>query len=82
MRICAPSGRMAMNNWSGGGSRLHPSVPYFAGEFGEPVAFTCGALPEMLSDARMLNEVGPALRDVVRDLELKTGRSSALARRG
>ncbi|WP_050928146.1 IclR family transcriptional regulator [Aestuariivita boseongensis] len=58
------------------------SVPYFAGEFGEPVAFTCGALPEMLSDARMLNEVGPALRDVVRDLELKTGRSSALARRG
>ncbi|MCE8009780.1 IclR family transcriptional regulator [Aestuariivita sp.] len=58
------------------------SVPYYAGEFGEPVAFTCGALPEMLSDARMRDEVGPDLRQVVRDLELKTGRSTALARRG
>jgi DNA-binding IclR family transcriptional regulator len=58
------------------------SVPYFAGEFGEPVAFTCGALPEMLDYARMQEEVGPALHAVVRDLETKTGRSSALHRRG
>ena len=58
------------------------SVPYYAGEFGEPVAFSCGALPDMLGDARMTDEVGPALRDVVRDLELKTGRSSAMSRRG
>lgn len=58
------------------------SVPFHAGEFGEPVAFSCGALPEMLSDERMLTEVGPALRDAVRDLERRTGRAGALARRG
>lgn len=58
------------------------SVPFFAGEFGGPVAFTCGATPEMLSEARMAEEVGPALREVVRDLEHKTGRSGALMRRG
>lgn len=58
------------------------SVPYFAVEFGEPVAFSCGAVPDMLSDARMLEQVGPALRDTVRALELQTGRNSALHRRG
>lgn len=58
------------------------SVPYFALEFGAPVSISCGALPEMLSDARMLAEVGPALRDVVRDLEQRTGHAPALARRG
>lgn len=63
--------------------RIHAvSVPYFAGEYGAPVAFTCGALPDMLSVERMENEVGPALRDLVRDLETRTGRSPALARRG
>jgi len=46
------------------------------------VAFSCGALPEMLSDERMLTEVGPALRDAVRDLDRRTGRAGALARRG
>ena len=58
------------------------TVPYFASEFGEPVAFSCGALPETLPDARMLSEVGPALRDLVRDLEHRTGHAPALARRG
>lgn len=47
--------------------------PYHASTLGEPVVFTCGATPEMLSDARILGEVGPALRDVVRNLEQQTG---------
>ena len=58
------------------------SVPYFAGEFGESVAFTCGALPSDLPDARMVSQVGPALRDTVRALETQTGHAPALARRG
>ena len=58
------------------------SVPYFATEFGESVAFTCGALPRDLPDARIMDEVGPALRDTVRALENRTGHASALARRG
>lgn len=58
------------------------SVPYYAGEFGESVAFTCGALPRDLPDTRMLAEVGPALHDTVRALESRTGHAPALARRG
>ena len=58
------------------------SVPFSAGEFGEPAAFTCGALPDMLDDARMEHEVGPKLRDAVRAIETRTGRSQALLRRG
>ncbi|NSX54995.1 IclR family transcriptional regulator [Parasulfitobacter algicola] len=58
------------------------AVPFHAQEFGEPVAFSCGALPEALTDDRMCNDVGPALRDSVRELERITGRSPALVRRG
>lgn len=58
------------------------SVPFYAGEFGEPAAFSCGALPTILNDHRMENEVGPKLRDTVRALEARTGRSPALLRRG
>jgi DNA-binding IclR family transcriptional regulator len=58
------------------------SVPYYAGEFGEAVAFTCGALPKDLTDARAMAEVGPALRDTVRALERRTGHPAALTRRG
>lgn len=58
------------------------SVPFHAGEFGEPVAFSCGALPEILNDDRMEYEVGPKLRDAVRALETRTGRSPALLKRG
>jgi DNA-binding IclR family transcriptional regulator len=58
------------------------SVPYYADEFSESVAFTCGALPRDLPDDRMLAEVGPALRDAVRQLERRTGLPPALARRG
>lgn len=58
------------------------SVPFHAGEFGEPATFTCGALPEMLSDERMMHGVGPKLREAVRALEIRTGRSPALLKRG
>lgn len=47
--------------------------PYYASELGEPVVFTCGAAPEMLSAERVICEVGPALKKVVRELEQKTG---------
>lgn len=47
--------------------------PFHASTLGEPVVFTCGATPEMLSDKRIAEEVGPALREFVRDLELQTG---------
>lgn len=58
------------------------SVPYFATEFGEPVAFTCGAQPRDLTNERMQTQVGPALRDTVRALETQTGHAPALTRRG
>ena len=58
------------------------AVPYMAREYGEPIAFSCGALPEMLSDERISDEVGPGLRELVRGLETKTGQVSALARKG
>lgn len=58
------------------------SVPFHAGEFGESAAFSCGALPDMLDDTRMEKEVGPKLRDVVRAIEARTGRSPAMLRRG
>ena len=57
------------------------SVPYDAGEFGEAVAFTCGATPDALPTARMHAEVGPALHRLVKALELRTGRAPALSRR-
>ncbi|SFD55067.1 transcriptional regulator [Sulfitobacter brevis] len=58
------------------------SVPYYAGEFGEAVAFTCGALPDDLPDSRILSEVGPALRTVVNTIEHRLGRAPSLSRRG
>jgi DNA-binding IclR family transcriptional regulator len=64
------------------GSLSAVSVPYFAGDFGAHVAFSCKGLPAMLPDVRMREEVGPALRDLVRELEKRTGEAPALARRG
>jgi DNA-binding IclR family transcriptional regulator len=58
------------------------SVPYFASEFGESVAFTCGALPRDLSDKRIMTDVGPALRGAVREFEARSGHAPALTRRG
>ncbi len=52
--------------------------PYFASDLGEPVVFTCGAVPETLTDERIITEVGPALRDIIRDLEMKTGSARLL----
>ncbi|KEJ89700.1 IclR family transcriptional regulator [Sulfitobacter donghicola] len=57
------------------------SVPYYAAEFGEAVAFTCGATPQELPQERMTNDVGPALHALVQNLEQRTGRIPALSRR-
>jgi DNA-binding IclR family transcriptional regulator len=49
------------------------AVPFLARELGEPVIFTCGAMPEALPVVRMQGEVGPKLLRCVRDLELMMG---------
>jgi len=58
------------------------SVPYYANEFGEAVAFTCGGTPDALPRKRMQNDVGPALHALVKELENRTGCAPALCRRG
>ncbi|MDE4097017.1 IclR family transcriptional regulator [Pseudophaeobacter sp. 1A16562] len=58
------------------------SVPFRSHEFDEPVVFTCGATPEMLTVERMETEVGPKLQAAVRTLERMTGKSPALVQRG
>ncbi|MCX7567284.1 helix-turn-helix domain-containing protein [Sulfitobacter sp. F26169L] len=58
------------------------SVPFYVGEFGEVVAFTCGATPRDLPRNRMITEVGPALHALVKELESRTGRVPTLSRRG
>ncbi len=57
------------------------AVPFMARELGEPVIFTCGAMPEALSVARMQNEVGPKLLAAVRDLERMMGQGGGLGGR-
>ncbi|KIT17866.1 IclR family transcriptional regulator [Jannaschia aquimarina] len=52
------------------------SAPFHAADTAEPVVFTCGAGPDVLSVERMEAEVGPRLRDAVRELERMTGRRS------
>ncbi len=54
------------------------SVPYRSHEFSEPVAFSCGALPEILTDKRMQDEVGPKLLSTVQDLEHATGQTATM----
>lgn len=54
------------------------SVAFRSHEFGEPVVFTFGALPEVLTEDRILNEVGPKLKNLVRDLEQAMGLPPAL----
>lgn len=54
------------------------SVAFRSQEFGEPVVFTFGALPETLTEDRILNEVGPKLKSLVRDLESAMGITPAL----
>ncbi|SDR14367.1 IclR family transcriptional regulator [Pseudovibrio sp. Tun.PSC04-5.I4] len=58
------------------------STGFRSHDFGEPVAISCGATPEILSYERMRNEVGPKLRDRVKELERALGLSSVLINRG
>ena len=55
------------------------AVPFQSRELGDPVVFTCGAMPEALSVARMREEVGPKLLQTVRDLERMMGQSSGMS---
>ncbi|MEM7709486.1 MAG: IclR family transcriptional regulator [Pseudomonadota bacterium] len=55
------------------------AVPFHPRDLGEPVVFTCGALPEMLPVKAMEDRVGPALRDGVRELEHMMGQPPAPA---
>ncbi|MCB5198394.1 IclR family transcriptional regulator [Loktanella sp. TSTF-M6] len=57
------------------------AVPFHARELGEPVVFTCGAMPAALSVARMREEVGPKLAGTVRDLERMMGQGVAIGSR-
>lgn len=52
------------------------SVPFFAPEIGEPVVFTCGAVPKDLTLSRLNKDVGPALRESVSELEEIMGQVS------
>lgn len=58
--------------------RFSPTInaaarPFYASDLGAPVVFAAGAVPDDLTDARLMEEVGPALRDVVIGLERATG---------
>lgn len=55
------------------------AVPFVTPEFAEPIIFLCGAMRDALSRERMEREVGPALRDLVRTLECRTGNVPALS---
>jgi DNA-binding IclR family transcriptional regulator len=51
-------------------------------EFGEPMVFTCGGVPELLTEELMRSKVGPSLHAAVRKLNKVTGRPEALVVRG
>ncbi len=53
------------------------AVPFHARDTSEPVVFTCGAMPDMLTEARMRQEVGPKLRSAVHELERMMGQAPA-----
>lgn len=54
------------------------AVAFRSHEFAEPVVFTFGALPETLTEERILGEVGPKLKALVRELEQAMGLAPAL----
>ena len=58
------------------------AVPFRASELGEPVTFGCGAAPRDLSVERLHAEVGPALRETVRELERMLGQPPVAAWHG
>lgn len=55
------------------------AVPFQSRDLSEPVIFTCGALPEILSVSRMRSEVGPRLRSAVNELERIMGQGPSPA---
>ncbi|WP_179381151.1 IclR family transcriptional regulator [Jannaschia marina] len=58
-------------------SQIHAvATPFHPRDLSEPVIFTCGAMPEMLTVARMQEEVGPRLRATVAELERIMGQGS------
>lgn len=54
------------------------SVPFYPRDLGEPVVFSCGAVPKDLSLSRMQKSVGPALKASVNELERIMGQSPGL----
>lgn len=56
------------------------AVPFRSSQIAEPVAFSCGATPDILPDARMLEQVGPDLLATVQGLERMTGQVRTLSR--
>lgn len=55
------------------------ACPFHSRDLSEPVIFTCGALPEVLSVPRMRTEVGPRLRETVQELERMMGQGFSQA---
>lgn len=58
------------------------SVPFQPRDLGEPVVFTCGAVPNDLPLARLYQTVGPALKASVSELERMMGQSPVLVDTG
>lgn len=57
------------------------AVPFQSRDLSEPVIFTCGGLPSVLSVSRIQAEVGPKLHSAVQDLERIMGRGPSLPAR-
>ena len=55
------------------------AVPFHSRDLSEPVIFTCGAMPDGLSEKRMHAEVGPKLRSTVQELEALMGQGPSAA---
>ena len=54
------------------------SVPFHPRDLGEPVVFSCGAVPKDLTVSRMNKSVGPALKAGVNELERIMGQGPGL----
>lgn len=55
------------------------AVPFHSRDLSEPVIFTCGGMPDVLSVSRMQSEVGPKLHSAVRELERMMGQGPSRA---
>lgn len=58
------------------------AVPYRPTDLGEPVAFLASSTSSLLSDARIRDEVGPALAEAVGEVRRMTGQQPALVMNG